>query len=109
MNADQTAFLKDSVSSQLSGIVLVWSAYVSGAKDYDWHYTFVPKRVVSLGKSSVISTGLMARAGMSAVGEKTISVYNNRIVGDSRNTASGTALGITYNNSSFVLRYVIGV
>ena len=41
---------------------------------------------------------------------KYLYIHNTKIVGNDVNNASGTGnCGITYNNSAFVLRYVIGV
>lgn len=111
MQASQTVYLSEPVSSQLNGIVLAWSAYESGAaKDWDWNYTFVPKNHVLLFNGNGVGSGLMTTTGaLSYVGSKYVKVYDDRIVGYAGNESSGTAKGITYNNNHWVLRYVYGV
>ena len=48
MTADHTITLSEPISQQTSGIVLIFSAYDSGAKPYNFHCFFVPKQFVSL-------------------------------------------------------------
>jgi hypothetical protein len=48
-------------------------------------------------------------AGFSGFGAKYLYIYDNRITGHETNTASGANSGVTFNNSQYVLRYVIGV
>lgn len=109
MTSGHTATFTDNqkISDQLSGVVLVWSAYESGAvKDYDWTYYFVPKwhifmhegqSVDILMTNNTIASNVMCR--------KLVYVYDNRIVGNDNNTATGTG----YANNAKVLRAVIGV
>ena len=119
MTGGQTIDLAESVDSQLSGIVLVWSAYKSGALDKGWHTTFVPKSMVMLLSSVEVSTGLMtvgnsstASTAIERTGAKYVTVTNNTIAGTSENgySENGTSMGkITYDNTKWVLRYVFGV
>ena len=51
----------------------------------------------------------MAASNFSAISIKILYFYENYIKGDAANEASGNNNGITYNNGSYVLRYVIGV
>ena len=95
------------MSDQLSRVVLVWSAYANGApQDYDWTYYFVPKfhalyyegkSVDILMMNNTIASNVMCR--------KLVYVYDDRIVGNDNNTATGTG----YANNAKVLRAVIGV
>ena len=110
MTDTQTWWLHEPVSTQYSGIVLVWSAYENGeAQDYDWNHTYIAKDQVSKHSGTGVSSGLMTSASLHKVGAKYIYVYDNKIVGNQYNNTSGTKNGITYDNSYWVLRYVIGV
>lgn len=113
MHGTQTIELSESISSQPSGIVLVWSYYTTSAQNYDWHYTYIPKsHVLNYGGSGTgINCGLWgANSTFNVVSSKYIYVTNTEITGHENNTASGTgSSGIKYDNSKFVLRYVFGV
>ena len=110
MNATQEVNLSHKVSEQPHGIILVWSAYTSGgAQDYNWHCDFIPKYLV--GSSGFQYVSIMASNLFGNIATKGITIYDNKITGRADNTASGTssATNIKYNNSTYVLRYVIGV
>ena len=113
MHGTQTIKLSESISSQPSGIVLVWSYYTTSAQNYDWHYTYIPKsHVLSYGGTgSGINCGLWgANSTFNVVSSKYVYVTNTEITGHENNTASGTgSSGIKYDNSKFVLRYVFGI
>ena len=54
MHGTQQAYLSETVSSQPTGIVLIWSGYDNGeAKNYNYRSTFVPKQFVSLHNGSI--------------------------------------------------------
>lgn len=113
MNELHTATLTENVSSQRHGIVLVWSGYSGGVGNYNWHCNFVPKEAVALA-NSLGGNGFCFEMGSSKVsifGTKYVYIYDDRIVGNADNTATGTSTGtnIKYTNNAFVLRYVIGV
>lgn len=103
--------LKKPVTEQLTGIVLVFSALVNNKpENYYWNSCFVPKEVVELHPGAGHSFALTSGANGGLPGYKYIYIHNNKIVGHKNNNASGTgASGIKYNNSQFVLRYVLGV
>ena len=112
MTSGQDIDLSESVTDQLNGIVLCWSAYVNGAaQDYEWNYTFVPKDHVIRGESEGVSSGLMTTGYGSGmyVGTKYVYVYDTHIKGNDINTSVGTQAGITFTNNHWVLRYVLGV
>lgn len=109
MNGDQIVDLSEKISDQPNGIVLAWSAYANDTTyNYDWYYQFVPKHHVTAHNGTGVTTN-MATAGFGHVASKYVYVYDTYISGNAKNTASGTSNGITYNNSYWVLRYVIGV
>jgi hypothetical protein len=112
MTEVQTIELSESVSSQLNGIVLVWSNYTEGeAYNYDWHYTFIPKYHVFNSGGTGISCGVWGlNAQFNTVVSKYVYVSNTEITGYSANSSAGTgASGIKYDNTRCVLRYVLGV
>ena len=98
MNANQVAYLSDTVLHQTNGIVLIFSAY-SGGQPRNWNYgiQFVPKAFVTIHEGA----GIQCTMGGSEKGvdnTKYLYIYNNRIEGNDAN-----------NNDGYVLREVIGV
>lgn len=109
MNASQTAYLSANVSSCPTGIVLHWQAYENGAtQNYDHVYQFIPKNHVVVASGKGI-TCLMTNAAGSKIGRKYVYVHDDNIVGNSNNTATGTASGITFANNYWVLTQIIAV
>lgn len=102
--------LAEKISEQKNGIVLVFSAYSNGAaQDYSFNSFFVSKRFIK-EKSGFGNTFIMASNTFGNIATKYLYINDASIAGNEHNDASGTsATGITYNNTSFVLRYVIGV
>ena len=114
MTAAQTATLSEAISAQQNGVVLVFTRYISNAAvDYYYACHYIPKLVVSsaisVGQTAAGVTIMMATSKFEAVSAKYLRVTDTKITGDDANSATGTANGITYNNGSFALRYVIGV
>lgn len=108
MTEGHTINLSEPVSSQRSGIVLVFCAY-NGTDDTNYGYQsfFVPKQLVALTTSA--HTFTLSRGKFSYTGTKYLYINDSSISGHVDNSATGTANGITYANNKFVLRYVIGV
>ena len=108
MNNTQTINLSETVSSQNNGIVLIWSAYSgSAAQNSNFVFNYIPKKAVELVGGSGVFQSMGGDEGI--VAYKYVYVRNDRIVGHANNSGTHTSGGITYNNSRFVLRYVIGV
>ena len=112
MSDSQNANLSELVSAQANGIVLVWSGYTpstSTAQNYQWHFDFIPKWLVAVHPGAGV-TCIMAGATFNPVAAKYVYIDNDKIRGFANNAStSGTSHGISWNNTSFVLRYVIGV
>lgn len=108
MTADHEITLKEAISAQRNGIVLVFCAYDgTGDTNHSWQSFFVSKRLAALTTSEhtfVLSTGKFTY-----VGTKYLYIYDTKIVGHADNNLTGSNNGITYANNKFVLRYVIGV
>ena len=107
MNENQIANLSEKVSEQNTGIVLVFSAYSDGeAHDYGWYEYFIPKKIVELyagaGHDILIPDNSQVYGIRAA---KYLYVSDTQIRGNANN--AGTHGNI--NNSSVVLRYVLGV
>lgn len=110
MNANQSAPLNDLISKQANGIVLVFSLYRNGAaEDVSINSFYVSKKEVELLEGAPHSFFMLINSGFSTIGAKYLNIYDNVILGNATNTTSGANNGISFNNSSFVLRYVIGV
>ena len=93
------------ISQQPNGIVLVWSYYSGGKpKDSDFTYQFIPKYHATAFNGCGVYTS-NATCGLC----KYVMVYNDKIVGHSLNSGTGTRNNLTYNNNNWVLRAVIGV
>lgn len=110
MTAGHTVTLAEPVSKQKNGIVLVFSEYYDGAaQNSQFHCRFVPKMKVALhpGLAECVQ---MATAGLAFFATKYLYISDDKIVGHDNNGLTGTGTcGITYTNTRFVLRYVIGV
>lgn len=110
MNGNQSAVLSDAISNQPNGIVLVFSLYRNGAaEDVSINSFFVSKKEVELLPGAPHTYFMNVNAGFSMIGAKYLYIYDNVITGHESNTSSSANSGITFNNSNYVLRYVIGV
>ena len=114
LTAAQSITFSEPISQQQSGIVLVFSRYISSAAvDYFYSCHFVPKQLIvaatAAGQSSAAITLIMATNKFEAISGKYLRITDTGITGDDANSASGTLNGVTYNNDRFALRYVIGV
>lgn len=112
MNGSQTITLAEPVSEQANGLVLVFSGYDttnSAAKDSSINTFFVSKKQVELFPDCGHTFILGINAGFSGMAAKYLYFTDTTVYGHSGNTTSGTNSGISFNNSNYVLRYVIGV
>lgn len=102
--------LNKPISEQLNGIVLVFSLYRNNkAEDVSINTAFVSRAQIELLEGAPHFFFLGINAGLSIIGSKYLYIYDDYITGHSGNTLTGNNSGITYNNSNYVLRYVIGV
>lgn len=110
MTSGHTISLSETVSSQPSGISLVFSEYVdSEVKNTTFTSFFVSKKVVS-AHSGCGHCFQMSTSNLAYFATKYLYISDDKIVGHDNNSLSGTGTsGITYANNRFVLRYVIGV
>lgn len=111
MNSDQYATLTEPISSQLNGVLLIFSRYTdSTVHDYNFTTHFVSKAHVA-AHPDCGHVFMMTTDGIFDVfAAKYLYISDTGFRGHANNTKSGTgASGITYANSDFVLRYVIGV
>ena len=110
MNENQTAYLSENISDQPHGIVLVWSAYSNGqGANWDWKFTHIPKKWLEINGDGAGVCETMSNNSFTAVGAKYVYISDDHIGGNANNTSNGTNSGITYTNTHWVLRYVIGV
>lgn len=109
MTDTETITLSEAVSQQQSGIVLVFSRYVSGAAaDYYFACHFFPKQILTV-TSPAGTSFVMTTSKMEAISAKYLKIADTTITGAAENDDSGTANGVTYSNGLFALKYVIGV
>lgn len=109
MKSGQSINLSENITSQKSGIILVWSVWNgTSAEDWGFQFNYFPKKFVELmpGKGSdfMIIGDEFLRCAV-----KFIYINDNKITGHASNSNTGTKNGITYNNNNYVLRYVLGV
>lgn len=114
LTSGQPVTLSELISAQQSGIVLVFSRYISGAAvDYYYSCHFVPKQLVTAalnaGQTSAGASFLMATGKFEYIAAKYLYIKDDIIGGNDSNSTSGTANGVTYSNGMYALRYVIGV
>lgn len=109
MTAGHKAELSEPILAQPQGVVLIFSRIVDGVvQDTNFHQFFISKAFVSQ-MNGYGHTFVMAANKFLTVASKYLYINNERITGHADNNLTGTASGITYDNKSFVLRYVIGV
>ena len=109
MSASHTANLNENISNQKNGIVLVFSLYRnSAAEDVSINSFFISKKEVELLNGAPHFFFLGINAGFSSLAGKYIYIHDNKLVGHEGNDDVGSSV-ISFNNSSYVLRYVIGV
>lgn len=105
MDSSQTINFSQPLSCQLSGVIFCWCYCVDSVVQNDnWLYFFVPKNhVLNHDGSSVCMDA--PYSGM----KKSLYISDEEAVGVDTNAVSGTTNGIAWNNTNYVLRYVIGV
>lgn len=110
MDGAKTVYLEEKISDQLNGIILVWSFYNGGVKDWGWNFTVIPKAFIADNPNTAgMSTFMVESATVGNVGVKYLYVKDDMIIGNDNNSASGTGTsGIKYYNNKFVLRWVYG-
>lgn len=110
MSGSDTITLSEPISSQPNGIVLVFSLYRNGAaQNLSINSFFVSKKEVELLPNAPHSFFMLIDSGFAIIGAKKLFINNTTITGNDTNITNGTNNNLTYNNYSFVLRYVIGV
>lgn len=112
MDETETITLDKPISEMPTGIVLVFSLYRDGAATDASIQSFFLSRVelqyLFSGKPHMFMMGI--NSNLSVFGSKYLYINEDSISGFEGNTNSGNAAsGITFDNSQFVLRYVIGV
>ena len=111
VNASHTVNLSQAISTQRTGIVLVWQRYSSGvANAWDINYTFIPKySATNLSGAGVVCHLSDSAAGVFAT--KYIYVYDTYLKGNAVNENGATKRnsGITTTNNGWVLTKVLGV
>ena len=105
MDSSQAINFSQPFSCQLSGAIFCWCYCVDGTVQNDnWLYFFVPKNHVLNHDSSSVCMDA-PYSGM----KKSLYISDEEAVGVDTNATSGTTNGIAWDNTNYVLRYVIGV
>lgn len=108
MIESQTADLSANISTCPTGVVLHWQSYNNNTiQNYDHNYQFIPKTHVAKANGAGVAHLLATSTG--TIGRKYVYVHDDKIVGNSHNTETGTTSGITFNNKFWVLTQVIAV
>ena len=111
MDGTQSITLSEAVSAQANGIVLIFSAYSNGAsKDFHWSTHFVPKYLATKDGGGGTNFLMSGTGNFADYAAKYLYINDTVIAGHANNKSAGTGeCGIKYNNTAYVLRYVIGV
>lgn len=110
MDGTQTIPLSEPISEQVHGIVLVFSYCDNGTtKDHSFNTFLLSKEQIALFPNCGHTFLMSINAGFSALGSKYLLFTDTTITGHSGNVSSGTNSGISFDNTKYVLRYVIGV
>lgn len=109
MNGNQTIQLSESIKSQPNGIVLIFGPYRNNVLGSDsYNHEFVSKYSV-MAYDGIGCVFRLSSDNFNEMGTKYLYMHDSSIGGHVNNTTSGTSNGITFNNSLWVLLYVIGV
>lgn len=111
MSANQTATLSEAITSQVNGIVLLWSEYTDGASvNANFNSFYVPKQFVTNFAGKGVNM-ILASATFNVAASKYVYITNTAINGYGNNGAAAATktCGILTTPTKFVLRYVIGV
>ena len=109
---DDTIGLIEPVSAQANGIVLIFTPYNAStgvANDAKLQAFFIPKMAVFAMPNKMHTFQLVDGSNFAKIGAKSVYIGDERISGYANNSNKGTANGITYDNTAFCLRYIIGV
>ena len=112
MSAAQTITLREKVTEQTYGIVVVFSRFDATNNkilNEGFQSFFIPKNIVEAFEGDAHTFNLMS-ADFNYASCKKLYISNESITGDNQNQVGGTgATGISYTNRNYVLRYVYGV
>ena len=115
MSANQTATLNESILEQDKGIYLMWYGFnpdTMALINAIVCTQFIPKDMVEAGTTNYMVPMYymnFARFGMKQVYVNVAADGTTTITGTNNNIASGTASGLSYDNTRFALKYIIGV
>lgn len=111
MTAEHTVTLSEKISDQSHGVILVWWGFNPSTQTLvggPVSTQVIPKALISENKGTLFHQD-MHYGSFSYSGTKITNIFDDRIVGNSTNVATGTGgSGIKYSNNRFVLSYVIG-
>lgn len=106
-STEQIVTLSQNISEQLTGAVFAWSAYDATGRtglNQDWHFFFVPKHHVKQGGAHGV---WMCDAYMGL--RKYVYVNDATVTGHTNNNKATSTNGIAFDNTKYVLRYIVGV
>lgn len=112
VTGDDTIPLIEPVSAQANGIVLIFTPYNAStglANDAKLQAFFIPKMTVFVMPNKMHTFQLIDGSNFAKIGAKSVYIGDERISGYANNKNTGTTNGITYDNTAFCLRYIIGV
>lgn len=104
MKASNTAKLKEKISEQKNGIVLVWSRWdISNNKplNYGWNFNFIPAIEPLLHEGTGCGFLLTTSSSVSSAVNKYLYIYDDRITGYDANGEG--------DNRNYVLKRIIGI
>ena len=110
MTGEHTITLSKAISEQANGVILVFSRHSNGtAENSNFNFFFVPKYQVATHSSAGCCFS-MNTINFGLVSAKYLYISDTTISGNDLNSATGTGTsGIKYDNSAYLLRYVIGI
>lgn len=108
MTSNHTANLGEKISNQKTGVVLIFNYFNGAVTTQSWHAFFIPKYAIEIGNGMPWDFW-MGQSNFSRVCGKGLYIYDDHITGADVNAQAGTSNGITYDNDTYVLRYVVGV
>lgn len=101
--------LEKKISEQVAGVCFVFSEQSNGEPVNQSIASFLVSKQLVLAQTGYTHCFMMSNGLFTALGVKTLRIYDDKVTGIADNIQNGTNNGITFDNSRYVLRYIVGV
>lgn len=101
--------LEKKISEQITGVCFIFSEQSNGEPVNQSIASFLVSKRLVLAQTGYTHCFMMSNGLFTTLGVKTLRIYDDKITGVADNIQNGTNNGITFDNSKYALRYIVGV